>query len=381
MEQEKTYTRRRIKSSILIFGFLYRMQKPWQRLLAITIIGIFMSFAGVLLLQNTGLYALGLESVGQGLGNLAYYLIKNKTVGYAVFNILFWLTYFILNIPLLVLSYKKISKRFTWYTCYYILIFTIFGICFGFIPGIEKIYLFSDLASETPKFFSQDEVRIILWDYTSDASKHLAVFLYSLCWGILQGLAAVSVIILAGSTGGFDIWGMYIAKVKLKEIGSVFFILNLLTLTFSNLIGTYIPASLALQENLSTAQELKIIAQPWSLNMFFSPNYISGLFMLLANAFIVNFLYPKYKLVQTQIYCSEPFDLINKINLVSNRPFTFSVHKVIGGYSKKELYMITTNTQYLDAAYLFDITKKINNNLLISLIDIKKGDGYMFIEE
>ncbi|UWV83582.1 hypothetical protein NWE60_04825 [Mycoplasmopsis felis] len=43
--------------------------------------------------------------------------------------------------------------------------------------------------------------------------------------------------------------------------------------------------------------------------------------------------------------------------------------------------MITTNTQYLDAVGLFEEAKSINNNLFISIIDIKKGDGFIFVEE
>ncbi|WP_036453112.1 YitT family protein [Mycoplasma buteonis] len=378
--QKKTYTRRRIKSSVLMFGFLYHIQKTWQKLLVITVIAIFMSFAGVLLLQNTGLYALGLEAVGQGIGNLAYFLFEDKTIGYIVFNICFWLIYFILNIPLLVLSYFRISKRFTWFSCYYIAVFTLFGIIFGFIPHIDKVFIFSDLMYKSPDIFIVNEVRIILWDFTADSSKQVAVFLYSLCWGILQGLAAVSVIILSGSTGGFDIFGMYIAKVKLKEIGSVFFILNILSLAFANLIGTYIPASLALN-HLQGDLVNSIPAKAWNLNLFFNPNFVSGMLMILANALVVDVLYPKYKLVQTQIYTKNPFELINQINDASNRPFAFSVHTVIGAYSKKETFLITTNTQFLDAAYLFDLSKRLDNNLLICLVDIKKGDGYMFIEE
>ncbi|SYV97016.1 Uncharacterised protein [Mycoplasmopsis edwardii] len=85
--------------------------------------------------------------------------------------------------------------------------------------------------------------------------------------------------------------------------------------------------------------------------------------------------------MQTQIYCTNPFELIEQINKASHRVYTFSVHKVYGGYSRQVQHMIVTNTQYLDAAGLFEVTKKINSELFISIIDLKKGDGYMFIEE
>ncbi|UWV85604.1 YitT family protein [Mycoplasmopsis felis] len=86
-----------------------------KKLLTLTIIGIIASISGVLLLQNTGLYALGAEAIGQSFGNLVYYLKDSKIL----FDIIFWIMYFIFNIPLFILSYLKISKNFTWYNILY----------------------------------------------------------------------------------------------------------------------------------------------------------------------------------------------------------------------------------------------------------------------
>ncbi|MFV8471941.1 YitT family protein [Mycoplasma sp. 1458C] len=376
---KKEYTRQKIKTSLLAFAFLYRIKKPWQKILVMTIIGTIMGLFGVLLLQNTGLYALGLEAFGQGIGSFFLYYIQSKNpdsnLGYIVFNLCFWLIYFILNIPLLILSWKKISHSFTIYTGYYLFIFTLAGVIFGFIPGINEVYLFTNLKANSPAIFVQNEVQVVLWNYDKDAIKHMAIFLYSLCWGMLQGIAAVSCIIIGSSTGGFDIYGMYIAKTKLKDIGTVFLFLNFISLTLANIMGSYVPASMSL------AQKSLDGNNPWALDIFFNLNYVSGFFMLLINGFIVNFTYPKNKLVQTQIFCDHPFQLIEQINQLSNRTYTFSIVEVIGGYSRAKKYMITTNTQYLDAADLFLVTKKINKDLFISILDLKKGDGYMFIEK
>ncbi|WLP85371.1 YitT family protein [Mycoplasma seminis] len=385
MGAKKEYTRQKIKSSLLVFGFLYKIQKPWQKFGVMTIIGLVMGLCGVLLLQNTGLYALGLEAFGQGVGSFFLYLItskyQNPELGYIIYNLCFWLIYFILNIPLLILSWKKISHSFTLYTLYYLAVFTVAGVMFGFIPGISDIYLFTNLKDSMPEAFlykGDEMVQIVLWNYNAGAMKHMAIFLYSICWGMLQGIAAVACIIIGSSTGGFDIYGMYIAKAKLKDIGTVFLFLNFISLTLANIIGTYVPASLSLE---NASESITKLNKPWALDIFFNLNYVSGFFMLLINAFIVNITYPKNKLVQTQIYCDRPFELIEQINELSHRTYTFSVVEVIGGYSRKKKYMITTNTQYLDAADLFIVTKQINKDLFISILDLKKGDGYMFIEK
>ncbi|MCU9932229.1 hypothetical protein NW733_06360 [Mycoplasmopsis felis] len=100
-----------------------------KKLLTLTTIGIIASISGVLLLQNTGLYALGAEAIGESFGNLVYYLKDSKIL----FDIIFWIMYFIFNIPLFILSYLKISKisldiictlySFTHFQVYYLLVF------------------------------------------------------------------------------------------------------------------------------------------------------------------------------------------------------------------------------------------------------------------
>ncbi|WAM02109.1 hypothetical protein ONA02_05925 [Mycoplasmopsis felis] len=57
------YSRKRMNSSLLILGFFYKINAPWKKLLTLTTIGIIASISGVLLLQNTGLYALGAEAI------------------------------------------------------------------------------------------------------------------------------------------------------------------------------------------------------------------------------------------------------------------------------------------------------------------------------
>ncbi|AKF41133.1 hypothetical protein AAW50_01695 [Mycoplasmopsis canis] len=387
------YSRRRIKTSILILGFLYKIHKPYQKMMALAFIAFIASFLGVLFLQNVGLYALGVESLGQAIGNLIYYLSGNKLL----FDIAFWVIFFLLNIPLFILSYFKISKSFTYWNIYFIFIYSFSGLAFASIPGFDKIFVFANLDSNPAAvngienvfdFLGKNNIKVVLWNNPTDNFKQVSIFLYAISSSLIQSFAIVATLIIGGSTGGFDIYGMYEAKVKSRDIASVFFILNFVSLFIANVIGTYIPSSLAISGFLKENPEIKenirtliSLNSPWGFDLFFNPNLIAGIFLILVNAIFVNLTYPKYKLVQTQIYCNDPFELIEKINEKSHRIYTFSVHKVYGGYSRQVQFMISTNTQYLDAAGLFEVTKKINSDLFISIIDIKKGDGYMFIEE
>jgi len=50
-----------------------------------------------------------------------------------------------MNIPLLIFSYFKISKRFFRLTTIFMVFSTIFGIAISSIPGMEKIFIFGSL--------------------------------------------------------------------------------------------------------------------------------------------------------------------------------------------------------------------------------------------
>lgn len=68
--------------------------------------GILSAIFGVLIVENTGLYDIGLSAFSQGIGRIAFYFIYEKTqnepLAYGVFNGLFWGLYLIFNIPLVI---------------------------------------------------------------------------------------------------------------------------------------------------------------------------------------------------------------------------------------------------------------------------------------
>ncbi|MCU9940137.1 YitT family protein [Mycoplasmopsis felis] len=255
---------------------------------------IIASISGVLLLQNTGLYALGAEAIGQSFGNLVYYLKDSKIL----FDIIFWIMYFIFNIPLFILSYLKISKNFTWYNIYFIFIYSFSGLLFASIPGIEKIFIFANLdatlLNENPlsQLYKEYNIRVVLWNNPSDNFKQLSIFLYAISFGLIQGLATVTSLILGASTGGYDIYGVYAAKIKFKDISSIFFILNIISLFIANIIGTYIPTSIAISSiqnkvggDIQKYQEIFNYNKPWGFDLFFNPNFVSGIFKFISKCY------------------------------------------------------------------------------------------------
>lgn len=110
-------TRVKIANSMLKFSSLYRTKKLSLQIIIIFILALLSAVLGVLLIENTGLYDIGLSSISQGLGRIAYYEIFNNTndteLSYAIFNLIFWGVYLVFNIPLAIFGWFKIGKKFT----------------------------------------------------------------------------------------------------------------------------------------------------------------------------------------------------------------------------------------------------------------------------
>lgn len=381
IRKKNAYQRVKVKSSVLYFSQLYNNKSNFKQVLLIIFIAILYGTCLVFLVQNTGLYELGLSAIGQSIGRLTQFLLRYN--GYSVelsyfwYNLIFWILYFILNIPLLLLSYKYLSKRFFYFTILFLFVQTLVGLVIGFIPSVEDVFIFANLNKGSPVGFTDYAIYMTLWNSSSDATKQVSIILYGLAWGSLNGVFTGALFILESCSGGFDILGTMIAKKKHKDLGQVLTILNVISLIFANLIGNFIPAIIALNtEKIDTTQ---VQENTLALDVLFSPNFLAGLGMMAIFQVCINLIFPRYKTVQVQIFAKEYQQLLNTIYENSSSRFSFSVSKVIGSYSKQEQFMIFTNCMYIDAADLISLIREYDKNILITVIDIKKTDGYIYV--
>lgn len=381
IKKKNAYQRVKVKSSVLYFSQLYNNKSNFKQILLIIFIGILYGACLVFLVQNTGLYELGLSAIGQSIGRLSQFLLRyngySQEVAYFWYNLIFWVLYFILNIPLLLLSYKYLSKRFFYFTILFLFVQTLVGLIIGFIRNVEDVFIFANLNKGSPAGFTEYTIYMTLWNSSSDATKQVSIILYGLAWGTLNGVFTGALFILESCSGGFDILGTMIAKKKHKDLGQVLTILNVISLIFANLIGNFIPAIIALNtEKIDTTQ---VQENTLALDVLFSPNFLAGLGMMAIFQVAINLIFPRYKTVQVQIFAKEYEQLLNAIHENSSSRFSFSVSKVIGSYSKQEQFMIFTNCMYIDAADLISLIRQYDKNILITVIDIKKTDGYIYV--
>ncbi len=374
----------KLSQSFLHFSILHRVSNFKIQVLLTIVLALFFSFFGVILIQNTGLYGMGIEGISQGFARLGTFLISYLNKGenakqkaYIAYNILFWVITLLLNIPLLILAYFKVGKRFFKLTTIFMIASTIFGIAIGFIPNIEKLFIFGNLIRNTPQKIVDYKVQIVFWNREKDAIKQLSLFLYGIAWAIIQAFIASALFILSSSSGGFDILGMWYSRKYFKSVGSIFMIIHLISLLIANTAGTFIPIGLTLNNNPKIAND--VVA--WSISTFFNPNLISGIVMILLNGFVVNLLFPKYNLVHVQIYSSKAFEINELLKNNENNTYATSITKIIGGYTLKEKNVINTTCMYFDAASLLLFVRKIDTNAFFTITDIKKADGYIYVSQ
>lgn len=234
-------------------------------------------------------------------------------------NIPTGITIFLINIPLLLVSYKKLNKSFTIYT-------TIGMLCLSFSLMMTK-----PLAS----YVSIDGLDILL---------------YCIYGGVLCGIGYGLVFSRNGSTGGTDITTMLIRKKYSNfNIGTLSFSLNIIII----LTGAY------------------IFGLPQALYTFISL-FIQS-FVL--DRMLLGFNSKKLLLILTK----KEEDIINYVIQDLHRGVTSLVAE--GEYThdrKKMLYCIVTSRQMIE---LKNAVQSIDPSAFITIVDISevRGKGFMNI--
>lgn len=407
------YLRIKLSGSMLKFSSLYSNEKVFIKLIIISIVSVISALIGVIFVQNTGLYNVGFESFAQGVGRLASYLVTsenpmtNKELGYVVFNSLFWVLIIVVNIPLIIFGWYKIGKQFTIYTSIYIVLSSVIGLGLGFVKELESFFIFSDLKAES--VYALNNVQIVEWNSSPDASRQLAIFIYGFIYGILQALCYSVLFIIGCSSGSLDFFVVWYAEKKYKDLGTIFTYCNILCFVISYVMGTYLPVSLTFQHVNDTiangftkeslpywwptdATESKALEDmyrsfqttyetgtaPFALNIFFSPNFLSTIIMSIVLGMVINSYFPKYKMCRVEIHTKHA-STIRDYLLDKGKPFSVSIYTIEGGYSRQPQNVLVTNCMFIDASSLLEIVREYDPNALFVVTLIRNVDGYLYV--
>ncbi|WP_161565689.1 YitT family protein [Mycoplasma sp. ATU-Cv-508] len=299
-------------------------------------------FSWVWLVGAAFLYAFGINAFVNAAGifptglmafaNLTIYLAPDATPFAS-------LIYFALNIPLIAIFWKKISRRYIYKSLYFLVLQALFGLFF-LIPQVGEFWIKS--------FWTGREIDAIREER----------------WTVIL-LAAIGAAIVAvgigvawktgGGTGGTDIIVYYFSHRYKKSVG----LIN----TFVSLFMVAISFTISVALNRPT----------YSHDLWFII-LIGTLTYLFVTVVIIDLIYPKYSKVKLDIYSNQP-EKVSAYLKNSNFHHAWSIIPLKSGYTGQDKKVITTTILLLE---LGDIIRKlyaIDKDLWIIATKIKFNYG------
>ena len=253
-------------------------------------------------------------------------------------SLIFSIAYFAINIPLLILAFFGIGKRFT--------IFTLVNV--GFVT------LFTNLFHG--QFF--DEIALFINQYGGLAARALFA-------GICTGLSSAIAFRIDASAGGFDIVSYYLSLRKNTTTGKYIILINAIIIsTFSVLTG-FSGVSQSIGEHTFSSWTVGVAV------LLFSIIY------LLTTMLIIDFINIRNKKVQVQI------NTVNKDLprlLISNIPHGATIMQGTGAYSGTERIIIYMIISSVELKTTLDTIKEIDPDSFVSVISLYQVYGRFFMK-
>lgn len=363
----------KVKNGSIKFKKLYQLS-TWQRYLTAILVGIFMAVIVQFLIKNTGLYNTGLSAIIQGFSRLIYTIMNhngvNKSTAELAFNLLFWITYFILNIPLFIFSYFKVGKTFTKLTLVYLFFNTLSGFALSSIKGVNDVFIFGKTISESSNVLAENKVYVMpfyfsghpdLFNTEHDPIKTFFLFLTASIYGLLSSTAFSIIYIIGSCSAGLDTLSIYYATKKGKSISNILVIINTVSMVIGSTMGSYLSAGI-------------IDNNCYSWQFFFSANLFASYLSIIIFGFTLNKYFPLNKNVKVEIFSDSQTEIRNYL-YQNNYTHPLSIFDNTGGYSLRQHKMLMTICMYIELPKLINNIRDIDKNCLIVATIIDDIDG------
>lgn len=386
------YSEYTIKAHSLKFAALYDEGRVWIRYLLAGIVGLVAAVLIQFVVKNTGIYSAGLSAIIQGVARIVQSIMNvnhvDSGVVTLVYNILFWVAYFILNIPLFVIGYKFVGKTFTKLTFVFLVVQTAVGLGLSYIPGIEDVFIFGNSVPATNytidgvKYVNQlnewgifvtpfsfgtniafyDQAQsLVIYTPQYDSIKSLYLIIYGIAYGLITGGLYSVLYIISACSAGLDFISYYFSVTKQKSINNLLVIINLISMFLGVLMGSYCAAGIACSEC-------------WGYQWFFSANFVASVLSVVVFKAILARLYPSDVYVRIDVYSNETEAIVNTL---ANAKYTHTstIFKGIGTYSKKEHSMLQTICMISELPRVIELIRQADAKSLIVAYELKDIDG------
>lgn len=297
------------------------------------------SFASSQAVVNSGINAQKIVGGGvSGIGQVIVLFIEviyeaihgfGTSAGFINESLAYSILYFVLNVPICILGWIGIGKRFT--------IFTLINIA-------ETSLLLHLMTCD--KIPAMGDIAIFVGENGGLLSR-------ALIGGVCTGLSAAICFKIDASTGGIDVIAYYIALKKRTLVGKYSFILNGVTLVFFTILS---------------------ISKDKAFAEHFAGAFYSGLYLLISKL-VVDTINIRNKKVKLEIVSSRPN--LGEF-LIESVPHGATMQIGTGVYTGKERYIFSMVVSSYELAHLLKLLKKEDSSAFVSIIPLSNVSGRFY---
>jgi len=258
--------------------------------------------------------------------------LMNETMA----NVMYWILYFAVNIPLLLLAWFGIGKRFAIFTCLNVAAASVFGIL---------------LKSADPNFFINQISRLFI-------EQPLGRVVFA---GLFTGLSSGLAYVVETSAGGADIASYYISEKKGILVGK-----------YSLIINIFIIALFGILSMIQQPQIFNTAAVPFGTA--FTIFLYTLVYMVIATSTVDKINTQNMK-VQVQIITSQK-NLSNSI--IAALPHSCTILNGYGGYSLEGKYILLMTIRKKEVNKLIQICKKEDPKAFVDVIPLDNVYGKFY---
>ncbi len=303
-------------------------------------VGAFSSYFFVL---AANLYSPGLSGISSGISyviNDLIWLVTNG-VGWgssrtSADSMIYWVVYWIVNIPIIYLGTRWFTKRFIKYSIYYFVINFLVSMAFANIHSISGGLI--DMAA-----------------LDNEDLKTLAILFFSFMGGMASGLAIGLAFKVGACTLGLDPVVKHVAREKNVNIGPIFTMISVATTTTFVLVRAFIPYKVLNEAGDVLGQTTMIKEVGFLKATFFSSSYVGSWLFIAAYSVVADSVYSSSKKVEILATTDRADEISNYLNNSAyHRGHTLVQMK--GGYSKNDKQSIMMVINYDE---MYDVVEKI----------------------
>ncbi len=331
--------------------------KKWKTidtLLYLTIASIILTFSTRFFINIVGTFTPGIAGVAQGITYTLWNVISNGSdtalgMSYSQFvNNFYVLINWTLNIPIIIFSFSRVGKRFSYYSLYVMANTIVFTILLANIPGVKEIFNGSSLQELKA---SNDPNDLML--------QYCIFIIIGAFGGVLYGYGCGLVFKAGYSTMGFDPIAKYLEVNKSININKTLFIFSMLSSTFWIIVVAITSGQI---NDFSSLITYTILSPSMATTIVFIGTY----------AYSSNWTYPSTRKVSVEIISKE-YDHISNIINDEHLAEGHTLRKIKTGYAKNDIESIFIIINQEEAKYLINDVKKIDPYSVITVQKIEQA--------